>query len=193
MLPAPLLDANDVTVLLWVFSVMGLPFALTESAPPLMTPDWVTAPAAVTVTEPVALMPDRTSGPVVSLMTTSLPLVTPTVPRVLAPVRLIAVPAPVAVRVVASIVPGNVRAWPTVSEVVSPDTFVPTSAVIVPEAADSVVEPSRAGALSMAPAPTKAMVPAVAVMATVLPMPVVLSTPLIVTLVPVIEIVPSVV
>ena len=151
---------------------MGLPFAMTDSAPPLMPPVWVTAPAAVTVTEPVAVIPDRASGPVVSLTTTSLPFVMPTVPRVLEPVRLIAVPAPVALRVVASIVPGNVTAWPTVSEVVAPETFAPASAVIVP-VADSVVVPRRAGALSMAPAATKAMSPAVAVINTVLPMPVV--------------------
>ena len=110
ILPAPLLDANEVTALFCVLSVMGLSFALTDSAPPLMAPVWVTAPAAVTVTEPVAVIPDRASGPVVSLTTTSLPFVMPTVPRVLEPVRLIAVPAPVALRVVASIVPGNVTA-----------------------------------------------------------------------------------
>ena len=93
----------------------------------------------------------------------------------------------------ASIVPGNVTAWPTVSEVDAPETFVPERPVTVPEAADSVVKPFRAGALSMAPALTKAMVPVVAVMATVLPRPVVWSTPLIVTLVPMIVMLPSVV
>ena len=193
MLPAPLLEANEATVLFWVLSVMELPFAATETAPPLIAPVWVTAPAAVTVTVPVALMADSASGPVVSLTTTSLPLLIPTVPSVLLPVRLIAVLAPVAVRVVASIVPGKVMACPTVSEVVAPETFVPAVDVTVPEAAESVVSPLRDGILSIAPTPTKAMLPAVAVMATVLPSPVVWTRPLMVTLLPVMVTLPSVV
>ena len=192
-LPAPLVEAKEVTALFCVLSVMALPAALTLSAPPLMAPDWLTAPAAVTVMEPVALIAPRMSVPVESLMTTLLPLVTATVPRLLVPVRLMPVLAPVAVRVVAVIGPANERACPTVRVVMKPETAELDDPVIVPAAADSVVVPLRPTALSMAPALIKAISPAVAVIATVLPVPVVLSRPLMVTVVPMIVMSPSVV
>ena len=66
MLPAPLLEAKDVTTLFCVLRVMALAAALTVNAPALTAAVCVTAPAASMVTVP-PVMPARASGPPVLL------------------------------------------------------------------------------------------------------------------------------